>query len=119
MRVGATMMLGADRAYAREGRLTSGPAPRRKLSEAVDIEDGLSEVLGCLLRHVVTDLQRPVVVVAREPVPVGCAIPGWGKGVVFSIEGDRGYGDAGTLLQSILESLVSWVAFGEAQPPAV
>ena len=39
-------------------------------SETVDVDDGFGEGVGCLLRHIVTDLQSPVGVFARELVAV-------------------------------------------------
>jgi hypothetical protein len=63
------------------------------------VDNRLSERLRRFLRHVVTDRESPVLVLAREMVTVKSAIPGRGKGIVFTINGDRGNRDGGSFLQ--------------------
>ena len=47
--------------------------------EMIDVDHGLGEFAGTFLRHVVTDRERPVGVVAGEMLPVGSSAAGRGS----------------------------------------
>src|SRR5690242_8374623 len=102
------------------GRMAWSSAGMFVLLVAGDVDDGLGEGLRGFLRQVVPDAagDGPVLVLAGELVPVGggfrvrCAV-----GVTF--EGDRRNGDDRTRGQPPFEIVVSFLAVGQAEPPAV
>jgi hypothetical protein len=83
------------------------------------VDNRLGERLGRFLRHVVTDRESPVLVLGREIVTVKSAIPGRGKRIVFTINGDRGNRDGGSFLQPVFDAGVFGLTQGLTQPPAV
>jgi len=49
----------------------------------------------------------------------GCSIRGWRNAIGITIKGDRRHSDDRTFGKSLFQIVVLWVAFSQAQPPAV
>src|SRR5690348_13346693 len=102
------------------GRMAGSSAGMFVLLVAGDVDDGLGEVLRGFLRQVVPDAARdgPVLVLARELVPVGGGL-GVGCAVGVPFEGDRRDGDDRAGGEPPFEIVVAFLAVGQAEPPAV
>jgi hypothetical protein len=98
--------------------------PNRRFAEhlslGVDVEESFDERLWGLLRQVVSDPagDGPVHVLAGELLLIGAGI-GMGRTVGVTFEGDRRHGDGRAAGERPLEIVVSWLALGQAEPPAV
>lgn len=79
-----------------------------------------AKALRGFLRQIVTDaFDDSVRAFAGELLGVSCSIRGWRNAIGITIKGDRGHRDDGTFGKSLFEIVVLWVAFSEAQPPAI
>jgi len=88
------------------------------LSIPVYRENSFGKCFGCLLRHVVTDaFEDSVRVFARESSGIGFSVRG--RAVEIAGNGDRGHSDDGRFKQFLFQIVVPWLAFSQAQPPAV
>src|SRR5215212_6088864 len=114
----AAMVMAAPRRKRRRERsflLASG-----SFGVTVDFDDSFGKGLRGFLRQIVPNTARddPVPIFAREflgigpGVRVGCSI-----GITF--KGNGGHGDDRTFGKPLFQIVILWVAFSQAEPPAV
>ena len=96
-------------------------AHRRCRSGAGDVEDGLGEGLGRLLRQVVADAagDGPVLVPAGRTSWRRPTAPDAARAVGIALHRDRRDGDDRRRGQPLLQSVVTRLALGQPLPPAV
>src|SRR5271168_2880608 len=87
-------------------------------SITVDVDDSFGKGLRGFLRHIVTDaLEDAVRIFAREVLGIGCSVRG--RTVEITGNGDCGHSDNGSCEEFLFQIVVSWLAFSQAQPPAI
>src|SRR5215469_5441127 len=88
-------------------------------SQMADVDNGVGEGLRRFLRHVVANIESPVLVRAREVVAVSGPIPRRREWIVFAINGYGGHRDNRRFLKLVLDARVLGLTRGPALAPAV